>query len=57
VIDAAVARRFADDLAPRARLNWYAELPHELLAVPRVMADVTHFIATYRRSDRDAGRE
>ncbi len=57
VIDAAVARRFADDLAPRAQLNWYAELPHELLAVPRVMADVTHFIATYRRSDRDAGRE
>jgi len=56
VIDAAVARRFADDLAPRAQLNWYAELPHELLAVPRVMADVTHFIATYRRSDRDPSR-
>ena len=53
VIDPAVARRFADDLAPRAQLNWYADLPHELLTVPHVMEDVMRFIATYRSSDRD----
>jgi alpha-beta hydrolase superfamily lysophospholipase len=57
VIDPAVARRFADDLAPRAQLNWYADLPHELLTVPHVMEDVTRFIASYRSSERDPRSE
>lgn len=57
VIDPAVARHFAESLAPRAQLNWYAELPYELLAVPRVMEDVMRFISEYRPSDPDPRSE
>jgi alpha-beta hydrolase superfamily lysophospholipase len=57
VSDPGVARRFADGLAPRAQINWYGELPYELLTVPRVMQDVTRFIATYRLTDRDPRSE
>jgi alpha-beta hydrolase superfamily lysophospholipase len=52
-IDPAVARRFAEHLAPRAQLRWYPELTHELFGVPQVLGDVTQYIATYRSSDRD----
>jgi alpha-beta hydrolase superfamily lysophospholipase len=51
VIDSAVARQFADRLAPRVQLQWYSELSHDLFTARPVMADVIRFIAGYRSSD------
>lgn len=48
VVDTAVAQAFADNLAPRAQVHWYPELPHDLLSSHSVMEDVIRFIAGYR---------
>lgn len=48
VVDTAVAKAFADNLAPRAQVLWYPELPHDLLCSHAVMEDVIRFIAGYR---------
>ena len=51
VIDPAVARQFANRLAPPAQVQWYPEQSHELFTARPVMADVIRFIAGYRSSD------
>jgi acylglycerol lipase len=48
VIDTAVARAFAENLADHADVHWYPELAHDLFSVGRVMEDLTRFIARYR---------
>ena len=48
VIDPAVARQFADRLVPRAQVQWYPDLSHDLFQAPRVLEDLTRFVAGYR---------
>jgi len=48
VIDPAVARQFADHLAPRAQVQWYPALSHDLFQAQQVMEDVMRFVAGYR---------
>ena len=48
VIDAGVARRFADELVPYATVQWYPELSHDLLTAPQVREALARFIAGYR---------
>ena len=48
VVDAGVARRFAEHLGPRAAVQWYPERSHDLLAAPQVREELTRFIAGYR---------
>jgi acylglycerol lipase len=48
VIDVAAARRFADGLASHAKIQWYAELSHDLLTVALVRDDLARFVAGYR---------
>jgi acylglycerol lipase len=45
VIDVGAARRFAEGLAPRAVLQWYPDLPHDLLTEPHVRHVLTRFVA------------
>ena len=47
-VDIETARRFADGLAPRATIQWYPELGHDLLTAAAVRTDLTRFIAGYR---------
>jgi alpha-beta hydrolase superfamily lysophospholipase len=49
VNDPAVAKRFADDLGAPARVQWYPDLPYDLLSVGRVREDLIRFIAESRR--------
>lgn len=48
VSDPAVARTFADNLAAPARVQWYPDLPNDLLNVRRVWEDVIRFVAQTR---------
>jgi len=48
VTDPAVARGFAEHLAPSATVQWYADLPHELLSVARVRVELVRFLEGYR---------
>ncbi len=48
VIDLEAARRLAESLSARARLNWYPDLPHDLFNVQRVVDDVMDFARTHR---------
>ena len=48
ITDTEVARRFAGDLGTRATVQWYPELPYDLLARPDVRAPLLRFIAAYR---------
>ncbi len=48
VVDAGVARRFADELAPHATVRWYPELSHDLLDATQVREELTRFVAGYR---------
>jgi len=48
VVDVGAARRFAEGLAPRAAVQWYPELSHDLLTAPEVRQALTRFIAEYR---------
>lgn len=50
MIDLDLARRLAESLGARARLNWYPELPHDLFDVQSVTDDVLSFARTYRGS-------
>jgi alpha-beta hydrolase superfamily lysophospholipase len=49
VNDPAVAKGFADNLAAPARVQWYSDLPYDLLDVGRVREDLIRFIAESRR--------
>ena len=49
VVDVEAARRFADGLTPRATVQWYADLSHDLLTALPVREELTRFIAGYRR--------
>ncbi len=51
VVDAGVARRFAEDLGPRAAVQWYPELAHDLLTAPQVRDELTRFIAGNRPAE------
>jgi alpha-beta hydrolase superfamily lysophospholipase len=48
VIDPALAREFAGRLVPPAQVQWYPEQSHDLFRVPRVIEDLTRFVAGYR---------
>ena len=48
VSDPSVARTFADSLAVQAQVQWYPDLPYDLLNVRRVRQDLIGFIAGYR---------
>jgi acylglycerol lipase len=48
VVDTTVAKTFAGNLAPRAQVQWYPDLSHDLFNAPAVMEDVIRFIAAYR---------
>ena len=48
VIDAPLARLFAENLPLRATVNWYPELAHEVFATRRVMDDLIAFVARHR---------
>src|SRR5437773_493074 len=47
VTDAAVAREFADHLAPRAAVHWHPELSHDLVTAPQVLEEMTRFVGAY----------
>jgi alpha-beta hydrolase superfamily lysophospholipase len=51
VVDVQAARRFADGLSPRATVQWYPQLSHDLLTTPPVREDLTRFIAGYRPNE------
>lgn len=48
--DTSVAKAFAGNLGPRAQVQWYADLSHDLFTAHAVMEDVIRFVAAYRRS-------
>ncbi|MGE5801279.1 MAG: alpha/beta hydrolase [Gemmatimonadota bacterium] len=48
VSDPAVARTFADSLATPARVQWYPDLPYDLLEVRQVREDLIRFISQSR---------
>ena len=48
ITDTALAKLFAENLTVRATINWYSELPHELLTASRVLEDLTAFVAATR---------
>jgi alpha-beta hydrolase superfamily lysophospholipase len=50
--DPAVARAFAEQLAPRAEMQWYADLSQDLFRDPRVLEHLMRFIAGPHSSDR-----
>jgi len=48
VTDAAVAREFADHLAPHAAVHWHPELAHDLVTAPQVLEEMTRFVGAHR---------
>ncbi len=48
VIDAPLARLFAENLPLRATVNWYPELAHEVFDTRRVMDDLIRFVGRHR---------
>ncbi len=46
--DTDVARRFAADLGAHATVQWYPDLPYDLLTTPRVREALLRFLAGYR---------
>ena len=48
VSDPAVTKAFATSLASPAQVQWYADLPYDLLNVRRVREDLIGFLAGYR---------
>ena len=51
VTDTAVARRFAGELGARAAVEWFPDLPYNLLTAPPVRAPLLRFIAEHHSSD------
>jgi alpha-beta hydrolase superfamily lysophospholipase len=49
--DTDIARQFAGDLAARATVHWFPELPYDLLTAAAIRAPLLRFIDTYRSSD------
>jgi len=43
-----VTKAFATSLASPAQVQWYADLPYDLLNVRRVREDLIGFLAGYR---------
>jgi alpha-beta hydrolase superfamily lysophospholipase len=51
VVDAPLARRFAEDLGSRAQLRWYPELPHDVLRGEAALRDALGFLTVSRSSE------
>jgi alpha-beta hydrolase superfamily lysophospholipase len=56
-VDVEVAQRLAQSLSARARVNWYADLSHDLFNVQIVMDDLIGFARDYRSLERDQKSE
>lgn len=51
VVDAAMARKFAEGLSAPTQVRWYPELQHDVLKAAPVLQDVVNYLSARRSSD------